>query len=471
MCDHPPAGSATHEARGVESCHRRWQYTPANTSNTRRPRKTTAAQEPPGAGPVCQREGACMEAGGANAPRAARAAAPRRRRSRTPDQVWRRGSRTRRIVRDRGPIDTAPRPPARARPVRQAKLSMRRSARRHRDASGAHVCAAGRCRTAKRPSATLRRVGLNNILFAACVRSSNPPQARWRARGGGYPRFVRGAADSSWTDCQIAALLTAIVWRGMSRRSSVLTDAMMRSGARLDLYHGLPVDKALDGIVGDKTSLILAPLAAACGVPMMSGRGLGRTGGTVDKLSRPGFRTRLSVRCEGTQEDRLRADQERERIAPPTRLYAPGRHGDSGKHSLIWVDSQQENRAGHRRSSCSTSRWARRLRRRRRRRAGARHVAGADRRRSGVRTSAADAHGFCRSAARSATQRDHRIVRELKGAAPGRRERRRACRAHAGARPVDGPGGGRVRCVARSIRAQGSEGRDSLSGGRRSSSD
>lgn len=123
--------------------------------------------------------------------------------------------------------------------------------------------------------------------------------------------FVRGAVDGSWADYQLSALLMAIVLRGMSREEVVAyTEAMMRSGVVADLSRVKrpKADKHSTGGVGDKVSLHLAPMVAACGVavPMISGRGLGHTGGTLDKLeSIPGFRVGLSMEEYRRQVDEL----------------------------------------------------------------------------------------------------------------------------------------------------------------------
>ncbi|MDO4176460.1 MAG: pyrimidine-nucleoside phosphorylase [Bacillota bacterium] len=123
--------------------------------------------------------------------------------------------------------------------------------------------------------------------------------------------MVKGFNDGSIPDYQMSAFLMAVVLQGMSRENTVaLTEIMRDSGDVMDLsgINGIKVDKHSTGGVGDKTTLIVAPIAAAAGVPIakMSGRGLGFTGGTVDKMeSIPGFRTSME------KEEFIRAVNER----------------------------------------------------------------------------------------------------------------------------------------------------------------
>src|ERR1700693_1180805 len=129
---------------------------------------------------------------------------------------------------------------------------------------------------------------------------------RWKRDGGELSSdaigfLVRAYTDDEIPDYQMAAWLMAVLIRGMTGPElSALTGAMLHSGEVLDLSEipGAKVDKHSTGGVGDKTSLLIAPVVAAAGVivPMISGRGLGHTGGTLDKLqSIPGFDINLSL--------------------------------------------------------------------------------------------------------------------------------------------------------------------------------
>src|SRR2546422_638345 len=158
-----------------------------------------------------------------------------------------------------------------------------------------------------------------------------------RKRDGGsltpeeWSALIAAYTEGGVPDYQMAALLMAVVFRGLERQElAALTDAMLASGQRLsfDDWATPRVDKHSTGGVGDKVSLVLASLVAACdvAVPMMSGRGLGHTGGTLDKLEAiPGFRTVLSLAETKQQVQRLGCAMigQTPEIAPADRrLYA-----------------------------------------------------------------------------------------------------------------------------------------------------
>jgi pyrimidine-nucleoside phosphorylase len=140
------------------------------------------------------------------------------------------------------------------------------------------------------------------------VTSIRPAELIERKRDGGeltadeMRELVLGYGTGDVPDYQMAAFCMAVFFRGLTPAETfAMTDAMVQSGETLDIHGALGrtvVDKHSTGGVGDKTSIAVAPLVAACGVPFgkMSGRGLGHTGGTLDKLeSIPGFRVELSV--------------------------------------------------------------------------------------------------------------------------------------------------------------------------------
>ncbi len=143
--------------------------------------------------------------------------------------------------------------------------------------------------------------------------------------------FVKSVTEGSIPDYQISAFLMAVYLNEMTDSEiSLLTEAMANSGDRVDLSYieGIKVDKHSSGGVGDKATLVVAPMAAACGLPVakMSGRGLGFSGGTIDKLeSIPGFRTVLAEEEFVTfiKRDRIALMGQTKNVAPADKkLYA-----------------------------------------------------------------------------------------------------------------------------------------------------
>lgn len=172
--------------------------------------------------------------------------------------------------------------------------------------------------------------------------------------------WIAGVTAGAVPPEQSSALLMAICWQGMTTAETLaLTLAMRDSGARLDLSSvpGVKVDKHSTGGVGDKTTLILGPIVAACGVPcaMFSGRGLGHTGGTVDKFSAiPGLKVELSEAefLQSLKETGFANSAQTAAIAP----------ADKKLYALRDITATVESIPSSRRASCPRSSLAARRR-------------------------------------------------------------------------------------------------------------